>query len=60
MAEEDQVDRLMSRNAYIFGGVGAVLGAIMGAGVVGFPAAIGTVIIGALLGGILGSFIVTK
>ncbi len=53
----DQVDRMMTRNAYIFGGVGAVLGGILGAGVVGFPSAIGAIVIGALLGGILGSFI---
>jgi hypothetical protein len=54
---DDQVDRIMSRNAYIFGGFGAVLGGVMGAAVVGFPSAIGAVIIGALAGGVLGSFI---
>lgn len=53
----DQVDRIMTRNAYIFGGVGAVLGGILGGGVVGFPSAIGAIVVGALLGGILGSFI---
>lgn len=53
----DQVDRILTRNAYIFGGAGAVLGGITGAAVVGFPPAIGAIVIGALLGAILGSFI---
>jgi outer membrane lipoprotein SlyB len=43
-------------NVYIFAAVGAVLGGVMGASVVGFPSAIGAVIIGALAGGVLGYY----
>jgi outer membrane lipoprotein SlyB len=56
----DQVDRMLSKNSYIFGGVGAVLGGIIGGGVVGFPSAIGAIVVGALLGGILGSYLVKE
>jgi outer membrane lipoprotein SlyB len=43
-------------NVYIFAAVGAVLGGIMGGSVIGFPPAIATVVIGALLGGIAGYY----
>jgi uncharacterized membrane protein len=43
-------------NVYIFAAVGAVLGAITGGSVVGFPPAIAAVVIGALLGGIAGYY----
>jgi outer membrane lipoprotein SlyB len=43
-------------NAYIFAGVGAVLGAVMGAAIFGFPTAVGAIVIGALAGGIVGYY----
>lgn len=56
-ASEDQVDRMMTTMSYIFGGVGAVIGGVAGAGTVGFPAAIAAIIIGGIGGAIIGSFI---
>ena len=44
-------------NVYIFAGVGAVLGGIMGASVMGFPPAIGAIVVGALAGGVLGFYL---
>jgi outer membrane lipoprotein SlyB len=43
-------------NVYIFAAVGAVLGGLAGASMIGFPSAIGAIVIGALAGGALGYF----
>ncbi len=46
----------ISQKVMIFGGVGAVLGAILGAAALGFPAAIASTVVFGLAGAILGSF----
>lgn len=46
----------ISQKVMIFAGVGAVLGAVLGGAVLGFPAAVASTVVFGLCGGILGSF----
>ena len=46
----------ISPKVMIFGGAGAIIGAILGGAVLGFPALIASTIVFGLAGGVLGAF----
>jgi hypothetical protein len=53
---EKEFEPIASTSVYLFGGVGALIGAVLGAALLGFPAAIAPTVVFALLGAILGMY----